>query len=216
MGFFANFTATTFIASILLTAHAAAAEPTAEELAKLPAASSQTVDFVKDIQPLLRKHCFECHSAGNEEAGVNLGVRQRTFDGGTNGVFLIKGESAKSRLIHLVAALDPKNVMPPEGKPLTGEEIGLLRGWIDQGAKWPDGADVLDPRAEQAKTHWAFQPLRAVAEPPVKNADWGRTPIDRFILAKLETAGIQPQKPASARQLIRRLTFNVIGLQPNS
>ncbi len=184
--------------------------------ALLPPASSRQVDFVKDVQPLLRKHCFECHAAGNEEGGVNLGIRQRVLEGGDHGALLIKGDSANSRLIHLVAALDPKEVMPPspDGKLLSKEEVGLLRAWIDQGAKWPDGADVLDPRAERAKSHWAFQPLRPVAVSEVKDADWTRTPIDRFILARLESAKIQPQSIASSRQLIRRVTFDLIGLPP--
>ncbi len=184
--------------------------------ALLPPASSRQVDFVKDVQPLLRKHCFECHAAGNEEGGVNLGIRQRVFAGGDHGAVLIKGDSANSRLIHLVAALDSKEVMPPppDGKLLSKEEVGVLRAWIDQGAKWPDGADVLDPRAEQAKNHWAFQPLRRVAEPPVRDANWSRTPIDRFILARLESAKVQPRSPASSRQLIRRVTFDLVGLPP--
>ncbi len=123
-----------------------AGTPAAVDYASLlPPASARRVDFVKDVQPLLRKHCFECHAEGNEEAGVNLGVRQRVREGGDRGPVLIQGDSAHSRLIHLVAAIDPDDVMPPEGKRLSKEEIGLLRAWIDQGAKWPDGADVLDP-----------------------------------------------------------------------
>jgi hypothetical protein len=182
--------------------------------ALLPPAAQRKVDFISDVQPLLRKHCFECHSAGNEEGGVNLGVRQRALEGGDQGPVIVPGDSAKSRLIHLVAALDPKAVMPPEEKPLSKEEVGVLRAWIDQGANWPASADVLDPRAEKAKTHWAFQPLRAVAEPTVKDSKWAQTPIDRFILARLEIAGVKPQPRASARDLIRRITFDVIGLPP--
>ena len=190
---------------------AAAGPPAAK---RLPPASLQQIDFVKDVQPLLRKHCFECHASGNEEGGVNLGIRQRVLEGGDRGPVLARGDSANSRLIHLVAALDPKQIMPPEGKSLSNDEIGVLRAWIDQGAKWPDGADVLDPRAERAKTHWAFQRLRPIAEPTVQAANWARTPIDRFILSRLEAAGIQPQGQASARQLIRRINFDLIGLPP--
>src|SRR4029077_18295300 len=108
--------------------------------ALLPPPISQPVDFVKDVQPLLRKHCFECHAAGNEEGGVNLGIRQRVLEGGDHGPVLMAGDSANSRLIHLVAALDKQEVMPPQAKPLSNDEVGLLRAWIDQGAKWPDGA----------------------------------------------------------------------------
>ncbi len=190
--------------------------PAMNYAALLPSASSRQVDFVKDVQPLLRERCFECHAAGNEEGGLNLGIRQRVMEGGDHGPALITGDSANSRLIHLVAGLDPKEAMPPppDQKPLSKDEVGLLRAWIDQGAKWPDGADVLDPRAEKAKTHWAFQPLRSVVEPAVKDANWSRTSIDRFILSRLESAEIKPQRPASARQLIRRVTFDLIGLPP--
>lgn len=182
--------------------------------AMLPPAVSRQVDFVKDVQPLLRKHCFECHAAGNEEGGLNLGIRQRVLEGGDRGPALVQGDSAKSRLIRLVAAIDPKQVMPPDGKPLSKDEVGVLRAWIDQGAKWPDGADVLDPRTERAKTHWAFQPLQPSIEPPAADANWARTPIDRFILAKLTAEKLQPQGRATARQLIRRITFDLIGLPP--
>jgi len=182
--------------------------------ALLPPAITRQVDFVNEVQPLLRKRCFECHAAGNEEGGLNLGIHQRVLEGGDQGPVLTAGDSANSRLIHLVAALDQQEVMPPDGKPLSPEEVGLLRAWIDQGAQWPAGADVLDPRTEQAKRHWAFQPLLPISEPPVHDATWCRTPIDRFILARLESAGIRPQGRANSRQLIRRIAFDLIGLPP--
>ena len=167
--------------------------PTAGELrGLLPPASPRQIDFVKNVQPILRKRCFECHAAGNEEGGVNLGVRQRVFEGGNHGPVLAAGDSENSRLIHLVAAFDKQDVMPPEGQPLSHEEIGILRRLDRPGHKWPDGADVADPRAEQAKRHWAFQPLRPVAT-AIKNPHWCRSPIDRFILAQLERAGLRPQ-----------------------
>ena len=104
--------------------------------------------------------------------------------------------------------------MPPDGTRLSPADVGLLRAWIDQGAHWPDGADVLDPRAERAKSHWAFQPLRAIPKPPVSDSKWCPTPIDRFILARLVSAGIRPQPRAASRQLIRRATYDLIGLPP--
>jgi hypothetical protein len=182
--------------------------------ALLPSAAARPVDFKSEVQPLLRNRCFECHAAGNEEGGLNLGIRQRMFEGGENGPVLIPGDSVNSRLIHLVAAINKDEVMPPDGKPLSPEDVGMLRAWIDQGARWPDGADVLDPRTEQAKGHWAFQPLRATPEPTVSDSNWSRTPIDRFILAKLESAGLRPQPRATSRQLIRRAAFDLIGLPP--
>jgi hypothetical protein len=180
----------------------------------LPPPRTGPVDFVKEVQPLLRERCFQCHLSGNEEGGVNLGIRQRVLEGGDQGPIVIPRDSANSRLIHLVAAIDKDQVMPPDDTPLSHEEVGLLRAWIDQGLVWPDGADMLDPRAERAKTHWAFQPLRGVAVPDVQGAAWPHTPIDRFILANLEAAGIRPSPRADPRRLIRRLSFDLIGLPP--
>ena len=193
---------------------AAGAPSAVDYAALLPQASSRKVDFVQDVQPLLKQYCFECHTAGNEEGGLNLGVRQRVLEGGDHGPVLVKGDSASSRLIHFVAAIDEDEVMPPSGDRLSPEQIGVLRAWIDQGAAWPDGADVLDPRAERAKSHWAFQPLHDVPLPEVRNADWCRTPIDRFILTRLEAVGLQPTPPANSRKLMRRTQFDVIGLPP--
>jgi hypothetical protein len=204
----------TFIA--LAGGPAAAEPPTRVGDEKLPAAHTGHVDFVRDIQPLLRTHCYECHSGGNIEGGVDLGSRKQALHGGDNGPILIPGDSASSRLIHLVAAIDKQQVMPPdgEGEPLGATEVGLLRAWIDQGIAWPEGTDVLDPRHEQAKSHWAFQPLQPVAVPRVRDESWVRTPIDAFILARLEAADISPRRSAGTRQLIRRLHFDLIGLPP--
>jgi hypothetical protein len=180
----------------------------------LPPAHTGPIDFAHDIQPILRDHCFECHSAENEEGGLNLSVRGRALDGGDHGAVILPGKSANSRLVQRVAAVDEEEKMPPDGPALSTKQISLLRGWIDRGANWPDGLDMPDPRWEQAKAHWAFQPLRQVKLPSVQDATWTRTPIDYFILARLEAAGIEPQEPADPRQLIRRVSFDLIGLPP--
>jgi hypothetical protein len=182
----------------------------------LPPAADRKIDFVKDIQPLFRKHCYECHAEGNEEGGLNLGMKSRALEGGDRGPVFAAGNSAASRLIHLVAGVEKDALMPPEDKPpLSKDEIGILRAWIDQGANWPDGTDLLDPRLEQGRTHWAFQPLRAVEPPAVKDENWVRTPIDRFILAALEAKGLAPSPPADSRVLQRRVSFDVTGLPPS-
>ncbi|MEZ6121153.1 MAG: DUF1553 domain-containing protein [Pirellulaceae bacterium] len=185
--------------------------------ALLPEPLDRSVDFVKDIQPLLKDRCFDCHVSGNEEGGLNLGIRQRVVEGGEHGPILIQGDSQHSRMIHMVAGLDDVARMPPdgEGDPLTDQEVSLLRTWIDQGMPWPDGTDILDPRMEEAKTHWAFQPLHAVTPPDVQHDDWVRSPVDRFVLAKLEAAELSPSERVDARRLIRRLYFDLIGLPPS-
>lgn len=182
--------------------------------ALLPPAHDGPVEFVKDVQPIFRKHCFECHSADHEDGGVNLGIRQRAMQGGDNGPILAPGDSTNSRLIHLVAAVDKEQVMPPETTGLSREEIGLLRAWIDQGAVWPSGTDIADPREVKARTHWAFMPLRSVAEPSLQHSDWSQTAIDRFILSPLEAANISPQPRAETQKLIRRISFDLVGLPP--
>lgn len=189
--------------------------PTATNFeALLPPAHTAPVEFVKDIQPLFRKHCFECHAADQEDGGVNLGIRQRAMQGGDNGPILVAGDSAHSRLIHLVAAVDKEQVMPPETLGLSRQEVGLLRAWIDQGAVWPEGTDVADPREVQAQSHWAFTRLHSVDAPAVQHANWPQTVIDRFILARLEASDIASQPLATPRQLIRRVTMDLVGLPP--
>ncbi len=203
-------------------ANFAAGVPAAIDYAALlPPAAERPVQFVRDVQPIFRKRCFECHAEGNEEGGLNLGRQARVMEGGRQGPVLERGNSAGSRLVHLVAGLEKDQRMPPDGEPLTPEQIGVLRAWIDQGAKWPAGADVLDPRTERARRHWAFQPLRPRATsrsadqlPAVRNEDWCRTPIDRFILARLETAALAPTPPLEPGPLVRRLYFDLTGLPP--
>jgi hypothetical protein len=184
--------------------------------ALLPPSANRKVDFVQDVQPILRARCFECHADGNEEGGLNLGVKARALEGGDHGAVFAAGKSAASRIIHMVAGLEKDKVMPPDGEaPLSKDEIGILRAWIDQGAEWPAGSDVPDPRLEQARTHWAFQPLRSVEAPAVKDESWVRTPIDRFILASLEAKGLAPSPRADTRVLMRRLSFDLTGLPPS-
>ena len=184
--------------------------------ALLPASADRQVDFVRDVQPILRERCFECHSQGNEEGGLNLGIKSRAFEGGDDGQVLVPGDGAASRLVHLVAGLEPEAIMPPEGNDrLTREQVGILRAWIDQGAAWPKEADVADPRLEKARTHWAFQPLRPVELPQVRDEDWVKTPIDHFILAALEEKGLMPTGPVAADLLLRRISFDLVGLPPD-
>jgi len=128
---------------------------------------------------------------------------------------LIPGDSTNSRLIHLVAALDKQDVMPPDAKPLSHEEVGLLRAWIDQGAKWPDGAPtclILEANRRNATGRFS----RCIR---LKNHRCGMRigrgpPIDRFILGRLESAGVRPNGRANSRQLIRRVAFDLVGLPP--
>lgn len=177
-----------------------------------PPATSQIV-FEQHIAPLLKAKCFSCHAGEEEAGGLRLDARQRAMDGGDNGPVIVPGKSAESRLVQLVAGLKEGERMPPadEGTPLTAEEIGIVRAWIDQGANWPDSTDVANT---QKSNHWAFQPIAVVNPPAVKQTDWVRNPIDAFILAKLEAEGVTPAPEADRATLLRRLSLDLIGLPP--
>ena len=176
----------------------------------------QQIDFVEHVQPILRKHCFECHSGEVEEGKLNLAVKSQAMKGGESGAVIVPGDSAASELLQLVSGEDPDRVMPPEGNdPLSKSDVEVLKRWIDHGAIWPDGTDVLDPRLERAREHWAFKRLRRIV-PPIAEpaADWAKTPIDLFIQRKLNQNELAPSPPASARILVRRIFFDLIGLPP--
>ena len=179
-----------------------AAEP---DVSELPPPAARTVDFAQDIRPLLENNCVQCHGAEKQKGGFRLDVKELALKGGDNYAPNIRpGKSAESPLIHFVARLDPDMKMPSKGDPLTAEQIGLLRAWIDQGAAWPDdGAN--DPR----KTHWAFQPVTKPAVPAAGN------PIDLLIAAKLTENGLAMSPEADARTLCRRLYFDLTGLPPS-
>ena len=182
---------------------------------QLPAAVKRQVDFERDVQPVFRDHCFECHSGDVAEGGLNLAVKSRAMRGGEQGAVLVPGDSLSSVLIHLIAGVDKDRVMPPEGERLSAEQVGILRAWIDQGAAWPQRADVLDPRVQRARQHWAFRRLSGV-EPPRKQKDdtWSQTVIDLFIKEKLQANRLTPSDPATAEALVRRLYFDLVGLPP--
>lgn len=180
------------------------------------AAETNSVDFQRDIQPILRNHCYECHAGTTEEGGLNLGVKNITLRGGESGEAIMPGHSKQSLLIQLVSGLEEDRLMPPAGnQPLSDPQIKLLQAWIDQGAEWPDGVDVADPKLERAKTHWAFQRLSPMETPPRHDEDhWSKGPIDRYVLRRLDDVGLRPAQPADASTLVRRLYFDLIGLPP--
>ncbi|MCE9611578.1 MAG: PSD1 and planctomycete cytochrome C domain-containing protein [Chthoniobacter sp.] len=210
-------TVATALALVLLLPRARTEAAAGKEihLSKLPPAASATVDFVRDIQPLLAERCVKCHGREKQKGGLRLDARAAAMEGGDEGKIIEPGKSAESRLIHLVAGLEEDTVMPPKdkGERLTAAQIGLLRAWIDQGAEWPASADEIDPRVAKAAGHWSFKPLRRPALPERKDA-WIASPIDAFILAKLGEAGLAPAPPATKEALLRRVSFDLTGLPP--
>lgn len=190
------------------------------ELARLaqlvPDTADREIDFITDVQPILREHCYECHSGATEEGGLNLAIKARALAGGEHGAVLIPSEGLQSVLVHLVSGFDQDRMMPPEdNQPLTPDQIGILRGWVDQGAQWPESADVEDPRLQRGRAHWAFKRLQRVDPPVAGTVDrWAKTEVDAFIAEKLNANGISPSPAATARTLVRRLYFDLHGLPP--
>lgn len=178
--------------------------------AELPAAVDRKVDYERDVKPLFQKHCWSCHGELKQESGLRLNTREGLLRGGDLGKAVIVGKSAESRLIHYVAAVDPDNVMPPEGDRLSAEAVGLLRAWIDQGCLWPKDETVTAAK----NSHWAYQPLRRGPAPATRRDDWSLNPIDQFVLANLEKHGISPSPAANRYTLIRRLYLDLLGLLP--
>jgi hypothetical protein len=170
------------------------------------------VDFVSEVQPLLQKNCFSCHGAEHQEGGLRLDQKQRGLVGGDSGAEIIAGKSAESRLIRVVAGIDEDiGQMPPEGKgkKLSAEEIGLVRAWIDQGAKWPDESASI-----AANQHWSLQPVLRPPLPTVGNPAWPRQAMDVFVLARQEAEKVAHSAAAERTTLLRRLYLDLNGLLP--
>lgn len=179
--------------------------------AVLPPPVARPVDFVKDIQPVLAERCYSCHGPDKQKADLRWDVKSSVFKNGDHGPILAPGKSAESRVIKLVAGLDPETVMPPRGERLSAAQIGLLRAWIDQGAPWVDVA--VAPAADK-RNHWAFKAPTRPPLPSVKRKSWVRNPIDYFVLARLEKENLHPAPQADRATLIRRLSLDLTGLPP--
>ncbi|MSR59441.1 MAG: DUF1553 domain-containing protein [Planctomycetaceae bacterium] len=174
--------------------------------------------FENKVRPLLVQHCSKCHGEKKQEAGLRLDSRAAVLKGGDSGPALEAGKPDESLLVEAVGyAGDIK--MPPKGK-LTDDEISALTEWVLRGAVWPPDPDAgisakgeFDLQARKAK-QWALQPIGPQTPPVVQNSTWPRSPADRFILSKLEAAGLKPAVTADKRTLLRRVTFDLIGLPP--
>ena len=175
--------------------------------------AAEPVDFARDVAPLFEKRCHACHGARTQMSGLRLDERAAALKGSNVGPVLIPGKSAESKLIRMIEGLEDKKIMPPSGPRLTKQEIGVLRAWIDQGAKWPDVPNAA-ARASRP-SHWSFQPIARPQVPRTGNDSWARNPIDRFVLARLERENIEPAPEADRRTLIRRVTFDLTGLPPD-
>ena len=180
----------------------------------LPAATKEKVDFVRDVQPLFRKNCYSCHAVETQEAGLRLDRKKLAQLGSDRGPVIVVGKSAESRLVQVLVGLDKElGMMPPdgEGTPLTDQQVALIRGWIDQGANWPESAD----EGIGGSKHWAFQPIQSPQVPRVKNVSQVKNPIDAFVLEKLQRRDLGLSPRAGRSQLIRRVYLDLLGLAPS-
>lgn len=176
--------------------------------------------FETRIRPVLAAHCADCHGLDVQKGGLRVDHGGFLLRGGENGPAVVPGDTDASRLLRAVGYGDVDLQMPPSGK-LPDAAIADLRAWIAGGAWWPDEpepdaarAEVFDLQARRA-AHWAWHP--PVAPPiPATRGDWGRGPVDRFILAGLEAAGLSPAPPADAATLFRRAHFDLTGLPPSA
>jgi mono/diheme cytochrome c family protein len=198
------------LASLLLAAAASAGILRADDKA-LPSAADRQIDFVKDVQPIFAARCYECHGPKKQESSFRLDHKGTALAGGNLGQAILPGKSADSPLVRYVAGLEEGMQMPPEGEPLSKEQIGILRAWIDQGANWPDSASASLAGTSE---HWAFQTPVRPPVPAVNHPAWICTPIDSFILARLEKEGLAPSPEADKITLLRRLSLDLIGLPP--
>ncbi len=191
---------------LLLTFSANAAEPASDF-------------FEKEIRPLLIEHCLTCHDAKKAKGGLRLTSRADMLKGGDLGPAVVPGKPKESLLIQVLQYGNAADLrMPPKGK-LPDAAIAKLTKWVADGAVWPDvGAGTDTAKAfkitDEQRQFWAFQPVTNPAAPAVKVAEWCKSDIDRFILNKIETAGLSPSPTADKRTLIRRVTFDLTGLPP--
>ena len=179
----------------------------------MPPAASRTVDFVKDVQPILSERCYSCHGPDKQKGELRWDIKASAFKTGDHGPIIVPGNSAASRVIKLVSGLEPDTIMPPRGERLSAEQIGLVRAWIDQGAAWPETAAVARKAADK-RNHWAFKAPVRPRVPEVEKKKWTHNPVDNFILAKLEKEKLSPSPEADRITLIRRVTLDLTGLPP--
>lgn len=188
------------------------------------AAEDPVAQFEKEVRPILEEHCFECHGPNKQKGGLRLDLKSGMLEGGDSGEpVVLPGKSDDSPLVKIVSTSDPHERMPPKGEPLNPEQIRILKNWIEKGAHFPNpkpedaepaqvskGMEVTDHDRE----FWSFQrPQRSEPQLTAESA-WPQKPIDRFILARLQQRGLEPEGQASREVLLRRATFDLTGLPP--
>ena len=164
--------------------------------------AAEPVDFGREIQPILAKRCFHCHGPNEAKGELRLNSREGALAPTESGAHaIVPKDISKSELIKRILSEDKDERMPPEGAPLTPNQVDLLKRWIAEGAEW--------------KQHWSFEPLRRPETPAVKHGAWVKSPIDAFILSKLEAKGLSFSPDAPNEKLLRRAFLDLTGLPPS-
>lgn len=169
--------------------------------------------FRERIEPILKRECFACHSAEAKEAkgGLRLDTRLGVRSGGDSGPVVVEGKADKSRLVQAIRH-EGDLAMPPEKPKLPDQVISDFVKWVEMGA--PDPRQDTAVAERNPRQHWAFQPIQKTAQPVVKDQYWPQSPLDAFVLAKLEQRNWSPASAASRAHWLRRVGFDLVGLPP--
>ena len=173
--------------------------------------------FEMQIRPLLASKCYSCHT-NSPMAALRLDSRPTLLQGGNSGPAIVPGDPEASLLIHSVRHTNEKLQMPFGGEKLLDQEIEDLVAWVKMGAPWPETAGLTAAAHRQIgseeRNYWAFRPLAKASMPESGDQEWPQSPVDHFILARLDEKGLSPGSAASKRNLVRRATFDLLGLPP--
>jgi mono/diheme cytochrome c family protein len=193
--------------------------------AETPTRDAGLAFFESKVRPILAEHCYRCHGpdSGARKAELRVDSLESLLKGGVSGPAIVRGVPGRSLMI-LAVRHEGDVAMPPKKK-LAAADIEALTAWVQMGAPWPAASKVTSPAAdtdggtiprwpESARQFWAFRMPTAATPPTVNDAGWPRSPIDRFILARLEAAGLRPARAADKRTLLRRATLDLLGIPP--
>lgn len=194
---------TSFIAAIVLSAFIGS---------PLCADEKSDLLFENNIRPVLVETCFRCHGDSKISGMLRIDSREALMQGGESGAAIVPGKPEESLLIMAIKRQADVSAMPPEKeKSLRPDQIAAFETWIRDGAHWPETAKTFEHQL-----YWAFQPVHDVSPPAVHDSRWVKNSLDAFIRSKQEAAGLDPAPRADKQTLIRRATFDLIGLPPTS
>ena len=176
----------------------------------LQQAAVAAVDFARDVAPIFENSCVQCHGPKRTENSLRLDDRAALLKGGEHGPAVVPGKAEQSLLVQVITGSHREiAAMPKKGEKLSAAQVGVLKDWINQGLDWPATAKV-----DKAANHWAFKAPVRPAEPAVRNSKWVHSPLDAFILARLDREGLTPAPEADRITLLRRVHFDLTGLAP--